>query len=158
MDCLLKVNGEEYDVRVSPWTTLADALRDEMALTGTRTGCREGECGSCTVLVDGAPLRACLTLALQVEGREVATVEGYADDPLGRRLQQAFVEHHAAQCGFCTSGMLAVARCYLEDDSIADHRDAASIRAALDAVVCRCTGYQPIVVAVASVAGDRKAA
>jgi carbon-monoxide dehydrogenase small subunit len=148
----LSVNGEDRTIAVDPWMTLADLLRDACHLPGTRIGCGEGVCGSCTVLVDGAPLRSCLTLAMQVDGTEIITVEGYAADPAARRIQQAFIDHHAAQCGFCTSGMLAVVRAYLADRTIVDHGEEAAIRRALDAVACRCTGYQPIVAAVKALA------
>jgi carbon-monoxide dehydrogenase small subunit len=146
------VNGRPNLVSVAPWMTLLEMLRETLCLTGTRMGCGEGVCGSCTVLVDGMPVRSCLTLAAQVEGASVITVEGYAEDPDARALQKAFVDHHAAQCGFCTSGMLAVVRNYLEDDTVPDHGDEAAIRCALDAVICRCTGYQPIVAAVKALA------
>jgi len=151
------VNGTHHRLSVAPWLTLADLLRDSLHLAGTRIGCGEGVCGSCTVLLDGTPVRSCLTLALQAAGAAVVTVEGYAEDPGARRIQRAFVDHHAAQCGFCTSGMLAVVRDYLQDPAIADHGDEAAIRGALNAVICRCTGYQPIVAAVQALARPRDA-
>lgn len=149
------VNGERRSASVDPWTPLVDVLRDTFHLSGTRIGCGEGVCGSCTVLIDGMPVRSCLTLALQASGTEVITVEGYAADPTARLIQQAFIDHYAAQCGFCTSGMMAVVRAYLADDSITDHGDETTIRRALDAVACRCTGYQPIVAAVKALAKQR---
>ena len=151
----LRVNGEDRTMLVSPWATLVDVLRDDLGLRGTHTGCREGECGSCTLLLDGQPVRGCLTLAVQVEGKDIATIEGYGADPAARAIQQAFIDHFAAQCGFCTSGMLAVVRHYLDDPAIPDHGDEAGIRQALDAVACRCTGYQPIVAAVKALASSR---
>lgn len=157
MDIALVVNGETRKATISPWATVAELLRDGLSLKATRVGCGEGECGSCTVLMDRQPVRACLTLAAQAEGRSLVTVEGYAADADGRAIQQAFVEHLALQCGFCTSGMLAVVRHYLEDDSVTDHGDEASIRQALNAVSCRCTGYQPIVAAVKALALKRMA-
>lgn len=153
----MTVNGEDYHVMTSPWSTIAGVLRDDLSLKGTRTGCKEGECGSCTLLVDDRPVRACLTLAAQVEGRNITTVEGFSRDPLGRSIQQAFVDHFAAQCGFCTAGMMAVVRHYLVDESISDHADEGRIRAALDAVACRCTGYHSIVTAVKALALARGA-
>lgn len=152
----LIVNGENRVAHLDPWTTLAETLRDDLHLSGTRIGCGEGVCGSCTVLVDGAPVRSCLTLAFQAQGARVVTVEGYSSDPAARLIQQAFVDHHAAQCGFCTSGMMAVVRAYLADPSVADHADETAIRRALDAVVCRCTGYQPIVAAVKTLVKQRR--
>lgn len=151
----LCINGEDHRATASPWATLADVLRDTLALKGTRTGCKEGECGSCTILMDGQPVRACLTLAAQAQGHALTTVEGYAVDPQARAIQQAFVDHFAAQCGFCTSGMLAVVRHYLADGSVADHGDETNIRTALDAVACRCTGYQSIVAAVKALVKQR---
>ena len=153
----LTINGEDHVTIASPWATLADVLREGLALRGTRTGCKEGECGSCTVLMDGQPIRSCLTLAAQAQGYGIMTIEGYAADPHGRAIQQAFVDHFAAQCGFCTAGMLAVVRHYLDDASVPEHGDEASIRTALDAVACRCTGYQPIVAAVKALAAVRRA-
>jgi carbon-monoxide dehydrogenase small subunit len=146
------VNGETAEVGISPWITLADLIRHQLALTGTHAGCKEGECGSCTLLVDGRPLRSCLTLAAQVDGCAVETVEGYVRDGRTRLIQQAFTDHFASQCGFCTSGFLAVVRAYLDDDAVPDHGDEATIRHMLNAVACRCTGYQPIVAAVKALA------
>ena len=143
----LRINGAAVAARVAPDLTLADFLRGDQALKGTHVGCEEGVCGSCTVLVNGETLRSCLTLAAQMDGGDVTTVEGF-DDPAGERLRKAFSEYFAAQCGFCTAGMMAVAREFLADTSVADHRDEAAIRSRLDAVVCRCTGYQAIVAAV----------
>jgi len=143
----LRVNGAAVAAQVAPDLTLADFLRGDRGLKGTRIGCEEGVCGSCTVLADGETLRACLTLAAQMDGADITTVEGL-DDPAGARLRNAFAENFAAQCGFCTAGMMAVAREFLADGTVADHRDEAAIRSRLDAVVCRCTGYQAIVAAV----------
>ncbi len=151
------VNGERRTLDATGWTSLADWLRDDLHLSGTRIGCGEGVCGSCTVLIDGEPVRSCLTLAAQAADCAVVTVEGLAADPEGAAIQRAFADHHAAQCGFCTSGMLAVVRHYLADDGVPDHGDEAAIRSALNAVICRCTGYQPIVAAVKAVVKQREA-
>lgn len=148
----LRINGGAVAARVAPDLTLADFLRGEQRLKGTHIGCEEGVCGSCTVMADGETLRSCLTLATQMDGADITTVEGF-DDPAGERLRKAFSEYFAAQCGFCTAGMMAVAREFLADTSVADHRDEAAIRSRLDAVVCRCTGYQAIVAAVRAAAG-----
>ena len=145
----LRINGGAVAARVAPDLTLADFLRGEQRLKGTHVGCEEGVCGSCTVLVEGETLRSCLTLATQMDGAEITTVEGF-DDPAGDRLRRAFAQNFAAQCGFCTAGMMAVAREFLADDTVADHRDEAAIRSRLNAIVCRCTGYQAIVAAVRS--------
>lgn len=143
----LRINGAAVAAHVAPDLTLADFLRGSQSLKGTHVGCEEGVCGSCTVMADGETLRSCLTLAAQMDGADITTVEGF-DDPAGDRLRNAFAENFAAQCGFCTAGMMAVAREFLADDSVADHRDEAAIRSRLNAVVCRCTGYQAIVAAV----------
>lgn len=143
----LRINGAAIAAHVAPDLTLADFLRSDQGLKGTHVGCEEGVCGSCTVMADGQTLRSCLTLAAQMDGAEITTVEGF-DDSAGDRLRNAFAENFAAQCGFCTAGMMAVAREFLADDSVADHRDETAIRSCLNAVVCRCTGYQAIVAAV----------
>jgi carbon-monoxide dehydrogenase small subunit len=145
---VLSVNGERIEQFVSPLTTLAVLLRDRIGLTGTHLGCEEGVCGSCTVLVDGRSLRSCLTLAAQMDGASVVTIEGYAGTPELHAVQEAFVTNFAAQCGYCTPGMMAVVAEYLADGSIADPGEEKNIRRRLDAVVCRCTGYQAIVAAV----------
>ncbi len=147
----LRINGAAVAAQVAPDLTLADFLRGDQGLKGTHIGCEEGVCGSCTVLAGGETLRSCLTLAAQMDGADITTVEGF-DDPAGDRLRKAFAENLAAQCGFCTSGMMAVAREFLADTSVTDHRDEAAIRSRLDAVVCRCTGYQAIVAAVRAAA------
>lgn len=152
----VQVNGEALTLSVPPWMSLTDMLRERLHLAGTRVGCNEGVCGSCTLLLDGTPVRGCLTLALQADGATVETVEAYAADPALCAIQRAFIDHHAAQCGFCTSGMLAVVRAFLADNDIADHGEEAVIRRALDAVICRCTGYQPIVAAVQALAARNK--
>jgi carbon-monoxide dehydrogenase small subunit len=148
----MRVNGEERSVEVVPLATLATALRDGLGLTGTHLGCEEGVCGSCTVLVDGRSVRACVTLAAQMQGASITTVEGFAAVPQLRAVQLAFVEHFAAQCGFCTSGMMAVVSEYLADPCIEDHAAEKNIRERLDSVICRCTGYQSIVNAVRALA------
>ena len=148
----MQVNGEERCVTVAMLATLATLLRDELGLTGTHLGCEEGVCGSCTVLVDGRSVRACVTLAAQMQGTSIITAEGFAAVPRLRAIQSAFVEHFAAQCGFCTSGMMAVVSEYLDDPSIDDHGAEKNIRERLDAVICRCTGYQSIVNAVRALA------
>jgi len=144
----LVANGVPTDGRATPRTTLANHLRDELGLSGTHIGCEHGACGVCTVIVDGAPALACLTLAVACDGSTVRTVEGLADGTgFGglSRLQEAFRERFASQCGFCTPGMLMAATALLEDDP---DPDPSSVRDALSGVLCRCTGYEPIVEAV----------
>jgi len=150
MDVTFTVNGERTRLDVEPRRTLADALREDCGLTGTHLGCEHGVCGACTVLVDGAPVRACLMFAVQAEGASVTTVEGLeALDGALHPLQEAFVTHHGLQCGFCTPGMLMSAAHLLDVDPAPD-RD--TIRAEMSGNICRCTGYQGIVDAVEAAA------
>ena len=145
----LNVNGQTRTVAVEPRTSLLDCLREELLLTGAHAGCEHGVCGACTVLVDGEAVRACLMLAVQAEGSKIVTVEGLMVDGAMHPLQQAFHEHHALQCGFCTPGMLLTALDLLR---VNPRPTEAEIRQGLSAVLCRCTGYQGIVDAVAVVA------
>jgi len=148
---VLTVNGRGYPIEVEPRRVLSDALREDCGLTGTHVGCEHGVCGACTVIVDGDPIRSCLMFAVQAEGRMIRTVEGLASGPILHPLQEAFIEHHGLQCGFCTPGFLMLAAAVLEQDPAID--DAA----VLDLVasnLCRCTGYQTIIAAV-RVAADR---
>ena len=147
----LELNGHPVETAAEPRTTLADLLRDQLGLTGTHLGCEHGVCGACTVLVDGAAIRSCLMLAVQAQGTEVITVEGLGEDPIGARLQRAFRDLHALQCGFCTPGFLATAR-----ELIADSEGRAlgdeEIREAISGTLCRCTGYENVVAAVRAAA------
>ncbi|MBW0101837.1 (2Fe-2S)-binding protein [Pseudonocardia sp. KRD291] len=153
MDVHLIVNGERAHVDVEPRRTLADALREDLGLTGTHLGCEHGVCGACTVLVDGAPARACLMFAVQADGAEVTTVEGLQDgDGALHPLQEAFVAHHGLQCGFCTPGMLMTAAHLLDTHPGADRE---TIRAEMAGNICRCTGYQGIVDAVEAAGNAR---
>jgi carbon-monoxide dehydrogenase small subunit len=136
------VNGQACRREVETRMTLADFLRHELNLTGTHVGCEHGACGACTVLVGGASARACLMLAVQCDGQEVATVESLADGDRLNPLQQAFRDHHGLQCGFCTPGMLMTLTEFLRDHP--DPSDA-EVREALSGNLCRCTGYQGIV-------------
>jgi carbon-monoxide dehydrogenase small subunit len=145
----LTVNGQRFERRVEPRISLADFLRDELQLTGTKLGCEHGVCGACTVLVDGAAVRSCLMLAVQARGGEITTVEGLGTGPELTPLQEAFHRHHALQCGFCTAGMLMTATALLRDTPSPGREE---IREALSANLCRCTGYQTIIDAVAEVA------
>ncbi len=141
----LKVNGAEVAGTVEPRRTLADFLRENLGLTGTHLGCEHGVCGACTVLIDGATARSCLTFAVQVDGCEVSTVEGLARDGEWHPLQQAFHENHALQCGFCTPGMLMTASELIERNPDPDESE---VREALAGNLCMCTGYINIVRAV----------
>ena len=141
----LTVNGDVLRVAVPAERTLVEVLRYDLGLTGTKQGCDEGDCGACTLLLDGRPVLSCITLAVEADGCHVDTVEGLARGTTLHPLQDAFVRHGAAQCGFCTPGMLASARALLERDP-APTRDA--IRLALSGNLCRCTGYTKILDAV----------
>jgi carbon-monoxide dehydrogenase small subunit len=154
LDVTLTVNGTQRSARAPSRMLLSDFLRHELGLYGTRVGCEHGVCGACTVLIDGAPARACLVLAVQAAGTEVRTVEGLADGPEALTpLQAAFQEEHALQCGFCTPGMLMTLTEFLEDHPgpVTDQE----VREAIAGNLCRCTGYQNIVRAVMRVAGQR---
>ena len=142
MKVRLIVNAADHEVDVEPRVTLAELVRDHLDLTGTHTGCEHGVCGACTVLVDGAPARACLLLAVQCEGRRVVTVEGFAGPSGMHPIQQAWQDCHAFQCGFCTPGFLAAAYDLLADGAAPDEL---AVREALSGNLCRCTGYEPIV-------------
>ena len=141
----LRVNGRDSTVEVEPRTTLADCVRDELRLTGTHLGCEHGVCGACTVLLDGLAVRACLTLAVQAEGRSVTTIEGLSTAHGLTPLQAALRRHHALQCGFCTAGIVVTAHALLIEEPDAG---AERIREVLSGNLCRCTGYLPIVDAV----------
>jgi len=141
----LKVNGEEREVLAPVHHTLLEVLREEMGLTGTKHGCELGECGTCTVLVDGRPVLSCLALPIECEGREVTTVEGLARDGVLHPLQQAFAELGAAQCGYCTPGFLLVAQALLAESARPTRQQIAE---ALAGNLCRCTGYLKIFEAV----------
>jgi aerobic carbon-monoxide dehydrogenase small subunit len=143
----LTVNGTVYERTVAVRMTLADFLRDELNLTGTHLGCEHGVCGACTILYNGAAVRSCLMLAVQADGAELMTVEGLAPGEILHPLQQAFHEHHALQCGFCTPGFLMTAYAFLQETP---HPSADEVREAIAGNICRCTGYAPIVQAIVS--------
>lgn len=146
----LTINGSTHEIDVEPRRTLADAIREDCGLTGTHLGCEHGVCGACTILLDDEPVRSCLVFAVQVEGSKIRTVEGLTSDgdPLNP-LQQAFMEHHGLQCGFCTPGFLMLITASLERDSQLDEE---AIRTLVSSNLCRCTGYQNILAAVKSAA------
>mgnify|MGYP000882046205 CR=1 FL=1 len=142
----LIVNGDRYQVAVDPWRTLAEVLREELNLTGTKVGCNQGDCGACTVIMDGRSISSCLTLAVEAHQRQITTIEGLAPSRTELHpLQQAFVEAQAVQCGFCTSGMIMSAKDLLDHNP---HPTEAEIRAGLSGNLCRCTGYVKIVEAI----------
>jgi carbon-monoxide dehydrogenase small subunit len=151
----LNINGEDHTVTVEPRRTLADVIRDDCGRTGTHIGCEHGVCGACTVLLDGEPVRSCLMFAVQAQGRAIRTVEGLADGDNLSPLQEAFIENHALQCGFCTPGFLMLATGALEKNPDMNDEE---LRDLLSSNLCRCTGYKNIVKAVRQAAETMKAA
>ncbi|MEA4883060.1 MAG: (2Fe-2S)-binding protein [Clostridia bacterium] len=148
----ITVNGNEFTRTVSTSTTLLDFLREELNLTGTKEGCGKGECGACTVLLDGTPVDSCLVFAFQCHGRSVTTIEGLAREGQLHPVQDAFVRHGAVQCGFCTPGMVMSAVALL--DSVPDPSEA-EIRQAMSGNLCRCTGYKAIIEAIQDAAQQK---
>lgn len=148
IDIVLNVNGEAFPLRVEPRRTLVDALRDDCGLTGTHIGCEHGVCGACTILVDDQPARSCLMFAAQAHGKKIETVESLADGDALHPLQQAFIDQHALQCGFCTPGFLMLAKGVLAENP---NIDDAQLLDALSSNLCRCTGYTHILEAVKQV-------
>jgi aerobic carbon-monoxide dehydrogenase small subunit len=149
------VNGDVVEFLVSPRTTLLDALRDEMGLTGSKEGCGSGDCGACSVILDGRLVCSCLVLAPEVEGRRVETIEGLASEGRLHPLQQKFLEHAALQCGFCTPGVLMAAKALLDENPDPTETEA---RYYLAGNLCRCTGYDKIIRAVMDTAADLRQA
>jgi|ERR1043165_5608125 carbon-monoxide dehydrogenase small subunit len=147
LNCM--VNGEEHSVLADTRDTLLGLLRDRLSLSGTKEGCGNGNCGTCTVLMDGVPINACLVLAVEVPGRTVTTIEGLCADGELHPLQQALVEHGGTQCGFCTPGIVIAAKALLDENP---RPSEAQIRHAIAGNLCRCTGYGKIVEAIAAVA------
>lgn len=145
MPIALTVNGDAVTAEVEPRTHLADFLREDLRLTATHLGCEQGVCGACTVLLEGEPVRACITLAVEVEGAEIRTLEGFEDDRVMDALRAAFHDKHGLQCGFCTAGMLIAARDVLLRQPAISERE---LRVAMSGNLCRCTGYQGIVRAI----------
>jgi carbon-monoxide dehydrogenase small subunit len=143
------LNGAAVDVLATPTETLLDVLREKLGVTGPKRGCDDGECGACTVLLDGDPARSCLTLALTVAGKEVLTVEGLMQGAALHPLQKAFHEHGAFQCGFCTSGMLMSAKALLDKNP---HPSREQIRAYMSGNMCRCGSYEEVIEAIQAVA------
>jgi carbon-monoxide dehydrogenase small subunit len=150
----LRVNDQDYDIVVEGRTRLLDAIREQCDLTGAKEGCSTGDCGACTVLVDGKPITSCMTFAAAMEGRELMTIEGVAQNGKLHPVQEAFIEFGGLQCGICTPGMILSAKALLDENA---HPSKDEIRFAIAGNLCRCTGYQKIVEAIAQ-AGERVAA
>lgn len=149
----LTVNGKKYEVAIDPNKTLTQVLRDQLELLGTKEGCGVGDCGACTVILNGRVVNSCLVLAVQANGSEIITIEGMANGPTLHPIQQAFVDHGAIQCGFCTPGMILSAKNLLDKNP---HPTELDVREALSGNLCRCTGYQKIVEAVKSVSTKKR--
>ncbi|MGC2217826.1 MAG: (2Fe-2S)-binding protein [Pseudolabrys sp.] len=147
----VNINRREYAIAVESRRTLADAIREDCGLTGTHIGCEHGVCGACTVIVDDEPMRSCLMFAVQADGTKIRTVEGLADGDRLHPMQQAFMDHHALQCGFCTPGFLMLAVGVLERDPNISDEDLLDV---LASNLCRCTGYQNIIKAVRAAAKE----
>ena len=148
----LTINGKEYELAVSPNMTLADLLRQELLLTGTKKGCELGECGTCTVIMNGRSVNSCLVLAVQASGKDIITVEGLETEQGLHPLQKKFIENGAIQCGFCTPGMLLSAKTLLDKNPKPSEQE---IRTAISGNLCRCTGYQKIVESIKDVSEGR---
>lgn len=141
----LTINGERYEFMIEPWRLLSEVVREKAGLTGLKEACGTGECGNCLVILDGKPVKSCLYLAVDADGKEILTIEGLADGENLHPIQKAFIEHGAIQCGFCTAGMILAAK------SLLDHNPKPTkteVKEALEGILCRCTGYVKIVEAI----------
>ena len=144
----LNVNGEVYKLNVYPYRTLLRVLREDLDLTGTKEGCGKGECGACTVLIDGEAVPSCLILAIRAEGKKIITIEGLKDKGRLNQVQEAFVRHGAIQCGFCTPGIVLTTISFLEENPYPSEEE---VREALKGHICRCTGYAKYIEAIMSI-------
>lgn len=147
----LNINGQVHEISPEPNRTLLDVLRYDLKLTGTKEGCSTGNCGSCTILLDGRAVNSCLILAVEAEGKSITTIEGLAQEGKLHPLQQAFIDEGAVQCGFCTPGMILSAKAFLDSNP---HPNESQIRMAIAGNICRCTGYDKIVKAILRAAGS----
>lgn len=145
----LKINGKTYELKVKPNILLLDLIRDEIGLTGTKRGCDTGECGACTVLVEGKPVNSCLVLAVEADGKNILTIEGLTKNGKPHPIQEAFIEEGAVQCGFCTPGMILSAKALLDTNPNPNEEE---IKKAIAGNLCRCTGYTKIIKAIISAA------
>jgi aerobic-type carbon monoxide dehydrogenase small subunit (CoxS/CutS family) len=149
----VKVNGKAYELSVPPWRTLLEVIREDLKLTGTKEGCGQGECGSCTVIMGGKTVNSCLVLAMETDGQEIVTVEGLADGEKLHPVQEAFVEHAGMQCGFCTPGMIMSAKALLDRNP---NPSEVEIREGIAGNFCRCTGYTKIIESIGAAAKAMK--
>lgn len=148
---MLTVNGKSYELSVFPWRTLLEVIREDLGLTGTKEGCHLGECGACTVIMDGKTVNSCLVLATEADGKQVTTIEGLADGDKLHPVQQAFVDHGGLQCGFCTPGMIMSAKVLLDEKPDPSEEE---IKRAIAGNMCRCTGYTKIIESIKAAAGN----
>ena len=153
----MRINGQDREIEVRPNELLVDVLRERLGLTGTKIGCEAGECGACTVLINGKPTLSCLTLAVECEGKEILTIEGIGDAAKGELhpVQKAFVKHYGVQCGFCTPAMILTAKAFLDKNPNPKEEE---IREAINGVICRCTGYMQIVESILAAAEEMRGA
>lgn len=149
-----KVNGERYEVAVEPNRTLLEVLWEDLYLTGTKMGCNEGDCGACTVIIDGMAVCSCLLLAVKAKGRDIFTIEGLASNGRLHPIQQAFIDHYAVQCGYCTPGMIMSAKALLDENPDPTEEE---VRRSLQGNLCRCTGYVKIIEAIMAAKDNMKA-
>jgi len=149
----LKINGETYELNVKPNTLLLDLIRDEIGLTGTKRGCDTGECGACTVLIEGKTVNSCLVLAVEADGKNIITIEGLTKNGKPHPIQEAFIKEGAVQCGFCTPGMILSAKALLDGDLNPTEEE---IKKAIAGNLCRCTGYTKIIKAIKAAAKKMK--
>ncbi len=147
----LRINGETHDVLVAPWRTLLEVLRESLALTGTKRSCQEGQCGTCTVLIDGKPINSCLYLAVEAQGKDILTIEGLAKGGVLDQIQKSFVQKGGIQCGFCTPGFVLATKSLLNDNPNPSEDE---IREAMVGHLCRCTGYVQIIEAIQDAASQ----
>lgn len=149
-----KVNGERYEVAVEPNRTLLEVLWEDLYLTGTKMGCNEGDCGACTVIIDGMAVCSCLLLAVKAKGKDIFTIEGLASNGRLHPIQQAFIDHYAVQCGYCTPGMIMSAKALLDENPDPTEEE---VRRSLQGNLCRCTGYVKIIEAIMAAKDNMKA-
>lgn len=148
---IFELNGRSIEVEVEPTVTVLELLRGELGITSVKKGCEQGECGACTVLLDGAPVTSCILLARQVDGRRVTTIEGLEENPLMKELREAFLRNGAVQCGFCTPGMLLAAYALLKDNQKPTEEE---VKIGIEGNICRCTGYVKIIEAILDAAEE----
>ena len=149
----LKVNGVDYRLRIEPWRTLLEVLRETLGLMGTKKACNEGECGACTVIMDGKAVTSCLMLALDAQGKDIITIEGLSEGEKLDPIQESFLEHGGLQCGFCTPGMVMSAKALLDENP---SPTLGEVREAIAGNLCRCTGYQHIIDSIMDVSNPAK--